>query len=201
MSQEIREQVLNLMKQKDKIEDEIKQLTEILTVNGVGMSDPLVDAEDFPLNSVDVYQVRHARQRIICLQNDHKNIMKQIENGLQGYYSSSGSNQSNGLQDIEMRSDHNSVTHETPFAKVTMVSPNSPAEMAGLHADDFIVEFGSINSSNFKNLSDVATVVQHSEDNQIPVKVKRGQRIVPTVLVPKKWQGRGLLGCNIDVLK
>lgn len=63
------------------------------------------------------------------LQTDHKNIMKQIENGLQGYYSSSGNNQSNGVQDIEMRSDHY-VRHETPFAKITLVSPGSPAEIA-----------------------------------------------------------------------
>lgn len=30
------------------------------------MDEPLVDNEGFPLASVDVYQVRHARQLIIC---------------------------------------------------------------------------------------------------------------------------------------
>jgi 26S proteasome non-ATPase regulatory subunit 9 len=66
MSEEIRQRVLQLIKQRDKIEDNIKQLTEILTLNGVGMNDPLVDSEGFPINSIDVYQVRHARHRIIC---------------------------------------------------------------------------------------------------------------------------------------
>ncbi|KAJ3648655.1 hypothetical protein Zmor_020443 [Zophobas morio] len=202
MSENVRNHVLQLMKQKDKIEDEIKQLTQILTLNGVGMTDPLVDADDFPINSIDVYQVRHARHRIICLQNDHKAIMKKIENGLQGYYSSTSVDQTNGSQDIEMRDyDSAAVIHETPFAKITLVSPGSPAEFAGLSANDLIVEFGSINSTNFKSLADVGTVVQHSEGSEILVKLKRGERFVTALLVPKKWQGRGLLGCNIDILK
>lgn len=34
--------------------------------NGVGMTGPLVDSEGFPISNIDVYQVRHARHRIIC---------------------------------------------------------------------------------------------------------------------------------------
>lgn len=34
--------------------------------NGVGMNNPLVDQEGFPISNIDVYQVRHARHRIIC---------------------------------------------------------------------------------------------------------------------------------------
>ncbi|CAH1365111.1 unnamed protein product [Tenebrio molitor] len=203
MSEEIRQRVLQLIKQRDKIEDNIKQLTEILTLNGVGMNDPLVDSEGFPINSIDVYQVRHARHRIICLQNDHKAIMKQIENGLQGYYSGSNDNQTNGIHDVEMKNnveDH-FVRHETPFAKITLVSPSSPAEIAGLCENDEIVEFGSVNSTNFKSVADVASVVQHSEGSEVIVKLKRGTRFRTVQLVPKKWHGRGLLGCNIDVLK
>ena len=33
--------------------------------NKVGMSEPLVDAEGFPREDVDVYQVRTARNKII----------------------------------------------------------------------------------------------------------------------------------------
>ena len=57
--------------------------------------------------------------------------MKKIENGLQGYYSSTSVDQTNGSQDIEMRDyDSAAVIHETPFAKITLVSPGSPAEFA-----------------------------------------------------------------------
>lgn len=50
--------------------------------------------------------------------------MKQIENGLQGYYSSTHSN-------VEMSCASNQKEiYENPFAKVTTVSPGSPAEYA-----------------------------------------------------------------------
>lgn len=63
--------------------------------------------------------------------------------------------------------------------------------------DDEIVEFGSINEANFKSLNDIAAVVQHSEGRSLNVKVKRGDRYVTTELRPKRWKGKGLLGCNI----
>lgn len=34
--------------------------------NHVGMDEPLVDSEGFPRQDIDVYQVRHARHKIIC---------------------------------------------------------------------------------------------------------------------------------------
>lgn len=41
--------------------------------NRVGLDDPLVDAEGYPRQDIDVYQVRHARHRIIC---KYGNVMK-----------------------------------------------------------------------------------------------------------------------------
>lgn len=196
VTSEIRKEVLKLMQEKEKLEDEIKELTSILTRNGVGMTDPLVDAEGFPLNSVDIYQVRHARHRIICLQNDHKAIMKEIENGLQGYYSSSTNLQSSEAQ-LTHNFENHVLTHRMPFAKVTLVSPGSPAEYSGLQANDLLVEFGSVNSTNFKAITDILAVVQHSEGQQLPVKLQREEHYVITQLIPKKWTGKGLLGCSV----
>ncbi|XP_056635250.1 26S proteasome non-ATPase regulatory subunit 9 [Diorhabda carinulata] len=196
--EEVRQQVLNLMNEKDKIENEIKELTNVLMHNGVGMTEPLVDEEGFPKNSINIHQVRHARHRIICLQNDHKHLMKQIENGLQGYYNATSSecNQSVSMETTPIEI----ATYKTPFAKVTFVSDNSPAYYAGLNVNDEIVEFGSVNVNNFKNINDIATVVQHSEGNPLNVRIKRGERFVNVQLTPKKWIGRGLLGCNIICL-
>lgn len=192
---DFREEVLTLMKQKVALETEIKELTGILTKNGVGMNDPLVDSEDFPINSIDIYQVRNARHRIICLQNDHKNLMKEIENGLQGYYNCPQPCISQAVpMDVDQKQLNN---YNIPFAKVTLVSENSPAEISGIHESDEIVEFGSINSGNFKNITDIATVVHLSENVKINVKIKRGDNFLNLQLVPKKWSGRGLLGCNI----
>lgn len=194
--EDIREEVLSLMNQKDAIESEIKELTGILTKNGVGMNDSLVDGEDFPINSIDIYQVRNARHRIICLQNDHKNLMKIIENGLQGYYGACPQQCVSQVQPMDV--DRKEVTNYTvPFAKITIVSENSPAETSGLHVNDEIVEFGSINSKNFRNITDIATLVQHSENSRVNLKAKRGDKFINLILVPKKWSGKGLLGCNI----
>lgn len=194
--EDIREDVLDLMKEKEVIESEIKELTGILTKNGVGMTDSLVDSEDFPINAIDIHQVRHARHRIICLQNDHKNLMKQIENGLHEYYGNCP--QPCMSQTTPMDVDHRqTINYTVPFAKVTLVSENSPAEISGIHVNDEIVEFGSINSNNFKNITDIATVVQHSANSRINVKVKRVDRFVNLILVPKRWSGKGMLGCNI----
>ncbi|CAH0551795.1 unnamed protein product [Brassicogethes aeneus] len=194
-SQEVRLEVLKLIEQKDKIEGEIKELTGILTQNGVGMNDPLVDNDGFPINAIDVYQVRHARHRIICLQNDHKALMKQIENGLYGYYSNGDSSQQTSTA---MEVDRPFViSYKIPFAKVNLVSPGSPAEYAGISQNDEVVEFGSVNFTNFKNITDIATVVQHSEGTPVSIKLKRGERFLTVQLIPKKWTGKGLLGCNI----
>ncbi|KAK9869237.1 hypothetical protein WA026_002988 [Henosepilachna vigintioctopunctata] len=194
MSQLKREEVLKLMETKDKIEDEIKQLTDILNLNGVGMNDPLVDPEGFPINSVDVYQVRHARNRIICLQNDHKGLMKKIENGLHDYYCASNSS-TNQNEIVPER--HDIIVHKIPFAKINLVSDDSPAQLSGLNTNDELVEFGSINKTNFTNIADIAAVVQHSEGKALNIKVKRGDGYFTTSLRPKKWNGKGLLGCNI----
>lgn len=197
MNQEIRSDVLKLMDEKIEIERRIREQTEILQQNGIGMTEPLVDDEGYPISSVDVYQVRHARQRLICLQNDHKDIMRRIENGLIGYYSTS-----NTRSDTPTAPQVEATEPErtTPFAKVTLVSDRSPAELAGFEVGDEVVKFGSVNSDNFRDITDIATVVQHSEGVEIDVRLKRGFRFVNLVLVPKRWAGRGMLGCSISAL-
>ena len=61
-----REQVMEMMKQKDGLEEDIKALHDVLKCQGVGMDEPLVDGEGFPRSDIDVYQVRHARNNIRC---------------------------------------------------------------------------------------------------------------------------------------
>uniref|UniRef100_T1JB04 HTH CENPB-type domain-containing protein n=1 Tax=Strigamia maritima TaxID=126957 RepID=T1JB04_STRMM len=58
-----RETVLQLMRKKDEIEREITQLGE---QRNVGMRGPLVDEGGYPRIDIDIFQVRVARQKIIC---------------------------------------------------------------------------------------------------------------------------------------
>lgn len=87
------------------------------------------------------------------------------------------------------------------FAKVNFVSERSPAEDAGIRQDDFVLEFGSLNAENFKELTQIADIVKHRQNQQIQLKVRRDDRTHELTLVPKTWSGRGLLGCNIVVLE
>uniref|UniRef100_A0A8C2KE86 26S proteasome non-ATPase regulatory subunit 9 n=1 Tax=Cyprinus carpio TaxID=7962 RepID=A0A8C2KE86_CYPCA len=89
------------------------------------------------------------------------------------------------------------VSLPAPFALVDAVTQGSPAFQAGLRVGDEILEFGSINTHNFRNLRDVASVVQHSEGKSLRVGVIRSGQEVHLNLTPKQWSGRGLLGCNL----
>ena len=49
---------MELVRAKDALEAEMKELGAVLEGQGVGMEDALVDAEGFPRGDIDVYQVR-----------------------------------------------------------------------------------------------------------------------------------------------
>ncbi|XP_077302877.1 26S proteasome non-ATPase regulatory subunit 9 [Arctopsyche grandis] len=220
-----RDHLLELMKRKDDLEEEIARLSAVLDTNGVGLFDSLVDEEDFPRNDIDVYQVRNARHQIICLRNDHEAIMYEIEKGLYELHSQMrGSTENTPADDVPSTSNGSTTTtapvnlingHESDEAaacaisainivnqlktivKVNFVSPGSPAEDAGIKVDDEIIEFGSVNASNFKALTQIAEVVQHSVNSRVNVKLLRDSETIDVSLTPHTWSGRGLLGCNI----
>ncbi|XP_062537989.1 26S proteasome non-ATPase regulatory subunit 9 [Armigeres subalbatus] len=211
-----RDAVLELMTQKNAIEQKIAEQGKILEVNRVGMTDPLVDDSGFPRNDIDVYQVRQARHKIICLQNDLKALMKRIEQGLHTVHAQTSSQRqehltSTKLQALELEEDGENgsasgLRHSMrairsqpvkPIAKVNVVSEGSPAEDAGIALRDEIVEFGTINAGNFRDLSQIGAVVRSCENRIVPVKVRRDGKLIELSLTPKSWSGRGLLGCNI----
>lgn len=210
-----RDAVLELVKQKEAVEQKIADQGKILEANRVGMTDPLVDDAGFPRNDIDVYQVRQARHQIICLQNDLKALMKQIEQGLHTVHAETSAQQQENLASTKLRAmelgddDGESSSGQAPsvrairvqtvkpIAKVNVVSEGSPAQEAGIALRDEIVEFGTVNGGNFRDLSQIAAVVRSCENKSVTVKVRRDGRLVDLVLTPKSWSGRGLLGCNI----
>ncbi|KAJ8034616.1 26S proteasome non-ATPase regulatory subunit 9 [Holothuria leucospilota] len=199
MAATMKEQVSELIAKKDSIEAEIKELYGVLeTQKNVGMEEPLVDTEGYPRNDIDVYAVRTARHKIICLQNDHKALMADIEKGLHELHAlertstTRHTSQQNGTDRQEL---------PATFAKVDLVSKSSPAEKAGLQVGDEFVEFGSVTCSNFKSMRDIGTLVQHSQGQSIRVLVVREHEVKPLSLTPNVWDGRGLLGCNITPLR
>lgn len=199
-----REQVLKLIEEKEKIEKKIADLGLVLQTNKVGFDEPLVDAEGFPRHDIDVRSVRIARTQILCLQNDLKELTKSIEAGLEKYFHESKETLTSTKIPPELReplagtsSTPPATADQTPIVVVNLVSPGSPAEEAGIQIRDQITSFGTISSSNFKDLAQIGELVKNSQNQQVRVKVKRDSKVEELILVPKTWSGRGLLGCNI----
>ncbi|XP_067632699.1 26S proteasome non-ATPase regulatory subunit 9 [Eurosta solidaginis] len=201
--------VLYLMSEKDKLESKIYEYGNILKNNGdVGIHGTLVDDNGFPRSDIDVYQVRQARQQIICLQNDHKALMEEIEKNLHKLHAEAADDQSQALthkaavmhlEDYEIVNAADVMPEPMQIiVKVNLISPGSPAEDAGLRVGDEILEFGTINCTNFRNdINQIGNVVQHMQNQRIPLKVQRLSEQLDLIIIPKTWSGRGLLGCNI----
>lgn len=120
------EQARALMLQKDNIEAEMETHVSILKANNVTMQSPLVDAEGFPRDDIDIYVVRGARVRIIELRNDLKAVMDSIGKALEGIYDPSLAAQKSGVSESALET----TTELKPFAKVDGVAPGSPAAEA-----------------------------------------------------------------------
>ena len=193
-----------LMSKKGEIEDEIRQSLEVLdSQGGVGMEGALIDSDNFPRSDIDLYAVRSARQKIIRLRNDHKAAMKAFEKKLHELHAEakltkSPQAQANGQSETEDNQDRVMSLKEKVFARISMVLPGSPADQAELKNGDLILWFGSVSIHNFSSVADIGRVVQHSEGVSISVGVLRDDQRVGIRLVPKRWSGRGLLGCIVN---
>ncbi|KAI1278042.1 26S proteasome non-ATPase regulatory subunit 9 [Halotydeus destructor] len=84
--EQLRTDLLELNKKRNKIESEIKTWNEVLSTQKVGMNDDLIDGEGFPRNDIDVYQVRTARNKIRTLTNDARQVMGEIETKLYEFH-------------------------------------------------------------------------------------------------------------------
>ncbi|PPR08163.1 hypothetical protein CVT24_012127 [Panaeolus cyanescens] len=191
------EQARTLMAQKDNIEAEIETHITILKANNVNMQSPLVDAEGFPRDDIDIYAVRGARVRIIELRNDLKAVMDAIGKALEGIYDPALVAQRSGGSGT---TENETTTELKPFALVDGVAPGSPAAEAQLRRGDLVVKFGRLNERDFKTsgLQPLAELVAENEDRAIPLRILRSQEVVLLTLTPRKnWGGRGMLGCHI----
>ncbi|XP_057200120.1 26S proteasome non-ATPase regulatory subunit 9-like [Triplophysa rosa] len=187
------EDIRLLMKRKDEIEEQIKAYYDMLQDQGdVGLHAPLVDVEGFPRADVDLYAVRTARQSICCLQNDHKALMMEIEKALHTLHANA--KLGHERDDAKTKATKQVASMSSPFATVNTVTQGSPAFQAGLRVGDEVIEFGSVNTQNFSNLHDIASVVQHSEGKILRVGVIRNGQETHLLVTPQKWTGRGLLG-------
>eukprot|EP00392_Amoebophrya_sp_AT5.2_P003823 g3828.t1 len=155
-AEEARSALQDLMREKDRLEANIEALTEFLSSGNMpGLKGGLIDADGFPRADIDLYQVRDARHKIACYQNDHKAVMRKIEEGLCNLHAVSKvsvpiaggkSRKEGGEGDAASASAAKRLKLGVgpPFAVIDSVSPGSPAEAAGVQANDFLKKFGTI---------------------------------------------------------
>ncbi|KAJ8652455.1 hypothetical protein O0I10_011922 [Lichtheimia ornata] len=203
-----------LIKKKDDIEAQLRELEESLRIQGVGMDQPLVDAGGFPRSDIDVVAARTSRNLIHRLRNDHKDIMKEIEQALHAIHQASreekekaaGTTTTTTTTTTTSSSSSSQQASSTttpslvPFARVNAVAPDSPAYEAGLRREDKLIKFGSIHAANHDRLQALNQLVGRSEGIPIPVIISRGQdnQQQSLTLTPRQgWGGRGTLGCHI----
>ena len=116
-----RDQARALMTRKQNIEAELEAQITILKANECDMETPLVDREGFPRADIDVWAVRNARVRVIELRNDLSAVMNAVAKALEGVFNPGLALQASALSpEDELK----------PFARVSSVSPGSPASQA-----------------------------------------------------------------------
>ena len=134
------------------------------------MTTPLLTPDGFPRADLDVAQIRTTRARIIRLKNDYKDVMSKLEVAVQEAFATgktietqaSAGGRTGATNAPE--ADVSASRIEPPFAKVNSVTPNSPAETAGMKPGDKVTRFGTANFANHERLSKVAQVVQQNEN-------------------------------------
>jgi 26S proteasome non-ATPase regulatory subunit 9 len=172
---------------------------------------------------IDIYAVRTQRHRVNCLQTDHKQVMKEIEDLLPQVLAearmqalaettdapaTSPTGTSSGPTPQQRPGDDVDDTVMLPFVEIDQVFPGSPAEEAGLQVGDRVLAFGPVRgvaTLPLPELTDLVPIVQGNENATVTVQVQRHgggdaadavERVI-LELTPKRWSGAGLLGCHL----
>lgn len=173
------------------LEAEAEAIVSELNVKGVGLKEPLVDAEGYPRADLDLYRVRSQRGRHATIRTDHKALMKKVEALLHIAMAAPP-------EDARKTPPPTPAVHEpapptnAPFASITEVRDNSPAAAAGLRLGDLVVMFGDATA-----LENVRLFVLSCVGRPFYVWVERGGARTKLTMTARKWAGEGLLGCRL----
>ncbi|XP_014247156.1 26S proteasome non-ATPase regulatory subunit 9 [Cimex lectularius] len=192
-SSETKRTILELREKRDSLEKVMKEMSEILAEQNVGMEDPLVDTEGYPRADIDVYNVRKARRTIIMTRNDLIHINERLKELLEKLMPS----YPDGERDWGVYPPVKTDECSKQLAVIKDVQKGSPVELSGLMEGDIIMQFGTVTSLNFKSIEDIAQEVNTNIDLYIKVLVMRGNNLKRVNVRPKIWTGKGLLGCKI----
>ncbi|XP_022731801.1 26S proteasome non-ATPase regulatory subunit 9-like isoform X1 [Durio zibethinus] len=219
----LKSETMKLMEKRSGMEAEMNAIIEQLCQpGGPGLSGNLVDSQGFPRADIDIPVVRAQRQRLAELKIDHEGITEKINVNIQVLHSSrltstpkdSGvemnqnasvvsADASASLQNLVLRDSPSAndldMISSPPFAMVDEIADSSPAGEDGLQLGDQIVKFGNVTAGD--NLPQrLASEAQVNQGHPIPVRIMRQGALINLMVIPRTWQGRGLLGYVIPSL-
>lgn len=166
--------------------------------------------QGFPRNDIDLVSVTADRRQVKELSNDHKLLMGEIERKLHKLHAQTRGEEHMYVSPPQHTREQSAgqavvapiavpATSVTPFAVVDLVFENSPSMIAGLKEDDEIIRCAHITSQTPNSLETMGSLVSESEDRELDIVIQRGQgEVLALKLTPKKWSGRGLLGCHLQ---
>lgn len=195
----------SLMDRRLEIEAALDEYGAVLDRNHITLDAPLLSPDGFPRSDIDVANVRIARTAIIRLKNDHRAVERQIEQAVHEAFRL-GDNPLK-VEGSTTRASARQVTSAAAdsiaFCYVASVVEGSPADAAGLRAEDRVVRFGSTTGTNHDRLQGLAREVQRAVPHglAIPVTVSRreaGREVMAVYeLRPNtSWGGRGAVGAH-----
>ncbi|CRG99777.1 proteasome regulatory protein, putative [Plasmodium relictum] len=211
-----------LVKKRDEIENEINENLEFLEKpenKNVGMKGKLIDAEGFPRNDIDIYSIRVARNKIICLRNDYIDINKKIEEYLHKVHSThpiirvernknkNGDENLNGNKMYEEPNEEE-IEHakKNIFAIIDEIIDNSPSHKAGLKINDYVYQFGDVKKDEIKD-DDTVCILKKISDymsnnpSKIEIKILREEKIYTYCIFPNKTDKGLYIGCHLTPIK
>ncbi|CAG9464792.1 unnamed protein product [Pedinophyceae sp. YPF-701] len=203
---ELKKRIFEIQAQKDTVEAEMDACLARLNAPGQpGETEPLVDREGFPRDDVDIPQIRTDRKRVIELRNDHKGIMKQLGELLTQLHAAvkhevPRPSAADAAQTGAAPPDAPAAPATAPFAVIDQVAADSPAQAAGVQLGDRVVAVGDIRGPPAEAFERVAAWLPTAEGVKVALVVEREGRLVTLALVPRRWGGRGLLGCHMKPL-
>uniref|UniRef100_A0A182NAE0 26S proteasome non-ATPase regulatory subunit 9 n=1 Tax=Anopheles dirus TaxID=7168 RepID=A0A182NAE0_9DIPT len=194
-----REELLTLIDRKKVLEERIEQHGLVLKANKTDMTQPLVDADDYPRNDIDVRSVREARHAINCLQTMRRSLLAEIEAAMSALHENARNN--NGAEPMETdKARDDALPALKPFAIVESVESGLLAEQMGIGIGDQILQIGSLSTRNFKSLNQIQSVVSNSQGSTIRFLIRKPRTTTDVVLELPIHSHRTRLGIKFKLL-
>lgn len=212
----LRDRVKALYAERETLESEMASISERLSAPGApGLRGALVDREGFPIPGVDLYAVRADRGRYATLRNDHVALTAEVERAIADLHASAPSSSGRHADasapaasapaapsrpPVVVAAPPPGSSPGIPFAIIDDVTPGSPAHDAGLAVGDRVVAFGGVTAERNPSsdpLPAVAARLAACENVPVPALVIRRGAGVEVQVTPRRWGGRGLLGCHM----